>query len=196
MPESVRDRCVKAHEYLFLLSKSERYYFDQQAIAEPVRPDTDARYERGRSDTHKWAEGGPGNQSIARSFEHMKRSGNKARKPASDRGVPVDTDGRSAGAVAGSVPWEGSTRTKRSVWTICTQPYAGSHFATFPTALVEPCVLAGSRPGDVVLDPFIGSGTTGEVALSLGRNFLGCDINPSYSPLQKSRIRQHGFGFA
>lgn len=112
MPESVRDRCTKSHEYLFLLSKSEAYYFDADAIAEPAaRPEG---------------------------------SGNKERKPASARGVPVDTGGKSAGAVAGSVPWEGATRNKRSVWTVTTQPFKEAHFATFPPALIEPCILAST----------------------------------------------------
>lgn len=87
-------------------------------------------------------------------------------------------------------------RTKRSVWTIATQPYAAAHFATFPEALVEPCVLAGSRPGDVVFDPFFGSGTTGQVAQRLGRRFLGCELNPDYEPLQRDRLRQPGLALA
>ncbi|WP_205168910.1 site-specific DNA-methyltransferase [Burkholderia sp. LMG 13014] len=81
-------------------------------------------------------------------------------------------------------------RNRRSVWTIPTQSYSGAHFATFPEALVEPCVLAGSRPGDVVFDPFFGSGTTCQVAQRLGRRFLGCELNPEYEPLQCNRLRQ------
>ncbi|MDW9239680.1 DNA methylase family protein [Burkholderia thailandensis] len=82
---------------------------------------------------------------------------------------------------------------RRSVWTIPTQSFDGAHFATFPEALVEPCVLAGSRPGDVVFDPFFGSGTTGQVAQRLGRRFIGCELNPDYEPLQRDRLRQPGF---
>lgn len=112
MPESVTDRCTKSHEYIFLLTKSEKYYFDNQAIQEvSVRPEG---------------------------------SGNKERKPASARGVPVDTNGKTNGAVAGSVPWEGESRNKRSVWTISTKPYKGAHFAVFPPDLIKPCILAGT----------------------------------------------------
>jgi site-specific DNA-methyltransferase (cytosine-N4-specific) len=80
------------------------------------------------------------------------------------------------------------TRNRRSVWSIATKPYKGAHFAVFPPALVEPCILAGSRPGDVVLDPFIGSGTTAAVAIEHGREFIGCELNPEYKPLQDERI--------
>lgn len=170
MPESVKDRCTKAHEYLFLLAKSERYYFNSAAIREPIAEDTEARYERGRSNDHKWADGGPGNQSIAKSFDHMK-------KP-----------------VAGNVPWEGSTRNKRSVWTIPTAAYAEAHFATYPRALVRPCVLAGSEPGDLVLDPFGGSGTTVEVALSLGRRGVMIELNPKYVELARRRLSSVTYG--
>ena len=83
-------------------------------------------------------------------------------------------------------------RNKRSVWTVPTQPYSGAHFATFPPALIEPCILAGSRSGDTVLDCFFGSGTTGEVAGNLGRNWIGCEINDQYAPLQQTRTAQRG----
>lgn len=162
MPESVKDRCTKAHEYLFLLSKSERYYFDAAAIAEPSSAESVARYSRGRSDTHKWADGGPGGQTIARSLEHMKER---------------------AGA-------EEVMRNRRSVWTVPTAPYSGAHFATFPPALIEPCILAGSRTGDLVLDPFMGSGTTAQVAQALGRRWLGCELNDDYSRMQQERTAQ------
>lgn len=252
MPESVRDRCTKAHEYIFLLSKSARYYYDRAAISEPVSLDSHARYARGRSNSHKWADGGPGNQTIAKSFDHMiapgvnpkakvpsgwdtgpgdhrekrgrytprqnesfsaavgragptppdrdilggpqdcdepvKRSGNKARKPASARGVPADTGGKASGAVAGSVPWEGTRRNKRSVWTVAAAPFPGAHFATFPPDLIRPCVLAGAPPGGIVLDPFSGSGTTGQVALEEGRKYVGIELNPEYHKLAVERI--------
>ena len=153
MPESVRDRCTKAHEYLFLLSKSERYYFDADAIEEP------AKWER-------W-----GNQT-----EHKKHAG---------------TAGHLGGKTLDELPIR-DKRNRRSVWTIPTQSYSGAHFATFPEALVEPCVLAGSRAGDVVFDPFFGSGTVGQVAQRLGRRFVGCELNPDYEPLQRDRLRQPG----
>jgi len=175
MPESVKDRCTKAHEYIFLISKSAKYYFDSNAISEPVQQDTLPRYERGRSCDHKWADGGPGNQTIAKSFDHMKTSGNKERKPRP--GAP----GCHNGSQAGSVPWEGETRNKRSVWTVSTKPFPQAHFATFPSDLIEPCILAGCPEGGTVLDPFTGSGTTGEVALKHFRRFVGIELNPAYA---------------
>ena len=86
--------------------------------------------------------------------------------------------------------WDTDTRNKRSVWTVSTKPYKGAHFATFPVALIEPCILAGAPAGGVVLDPFFGSGTTGEVAQNLGRKFIGCELNPAYKALQDERLRQ------
>ena len=153
MPESVRDRCTKAHEYVFLLSKSERYYFDGEAIMEPVAAST---VERLSQPTLQQQEGScrvPG-----------KTNGNMKAVGRTDK------------------------RNRRSVWTVATQPYKGAHFATFPPALIEPCILAGSRPGDIVLDPFMGSGTTAAVALQHGRQYLGCELNPEYKPLQDERI--------
>lgn len=143
MPESVRDRCTKAHEYIFLLSKGARYYFDQEAISEPLagssieRLSQDLEHQHGSSRAH--AEGksnGP--------MKAVKRSGNKERKPGAQRGCPKNTGSN----VCGSVPWEGSTRNKRSVWTVGTHPFKEAHFATFPEKLIEPCILAGC-PGAV-----------------------------------------------
>ena len=154
MPESVTDRCTKAHEYLFLLTKSERYYFDSASLREPVSEATlaDGRQERGTR-------------------------GTKGEYAAVDGNCGFSADG---------------LRNKRSVWTINTAPYSGAHFATFPPALIEPCILAGSRSGDTVLDCFFGSGTTGEVAGNLGRNWIGCEINDQYAPLQQARTAQRG----
>ncbi|WP_048995192.1 DNA-methyltransferase [Burkholderia multivorans] len=166
MPESVRDRCTKAHEYLFLLSKSERYYFDQDAIREPLAEKTFTTF----GTKHR----AQGNDSLG-----AVKSDNWGRT-VKERQPKLTPDGEIAGA------------NKRSVWTIATKPYEGAHFATFPEALVEPCVLAGSRPGDVVFDPFFGSGTTGQVAQRLGRRFLGCELNPEYESLQRDRLRQPG----
>jgi DNA modification methylase len=178
MPESVRDRCTKSHEYLFLLTKSERYYWNAETMQEPATTGWNgSEFHTGKTAEHQ----------LGRA-SNKPRSGNKERKPASARGVPVDDGGRTSGAVAGSVPWEGFTRNKRSVWTIPTRPYKGAHFATFPPALVEPCLLAGSRPGDTVLDPFMGSGTVGAVAKQHGRKFIGCELNPAYIDLARARI--------
>jgi DNA modification methylase len=157
MPESVRDRCTKAHEYLFLLSKSERYYFDAEAIKEPAAGGAS------RGDGKRLAE-----QAIARTGGVI------------GGGTAKSTLGTSAS----------ETRNRRSVWTVATSPYKGAHFATFPPALIEPCILAGSRPGDVVLDPFMGSGTTAAVSLQNCRQYLGCELNPEYGPLQEQRISE------
>lgn len=149
MPESVRDRCTKAHEYLFHLAKSERYYFDAEAIAEPISEGSAARVLQPNFDEQQ---GGPkdygttgvnpnrsARQAIENFAQKIRRSGNKERKAALERGVPAG-----GGNQAGSVPWEGCTRNKRSVWTVTTKPYKEAHFATFPPELVEPCIAAGT----------------------------------------------------
>jgi DNA modification methylase len=152
MPESVRDRCTKAHEYIFLLSKSEKYFFDSEALKEPVAASTVSR--------------------LSQDLESQRGSDRVPGKP----NGPMKAVGN------------GETRNRRSVWTVATRSYKGAHFATFPTALIEPCILAGSRPGDIVLDPFMGSGTTAAVSLQRGRQYLGCELNPEYGPLQNERI--------
>ena len=184
MPESVTDRCTKAHEYLFLLSKSERYFYDADAIREAATYDPDyTKMPDG------WDTGPGGHGSFHRNGrEKGAKSGNKARKPASARGVPIDTNGETNGAVAGSVPWEGVTRNKRSVWTIGTAPFPEAHFATFPPALIEPCILAGCPEGGIVLDPFGGAGTTGLVADRLKRNAILIELNPDYADMARRRI--------
>ena len=118
MPESVRDRCTKAHEYIFLFSKNQNYYFDVDAIKEP-------------------------------------------------------------------------TRRKRSVWNVQKKPYRGAHFATYPPDLIEPCIKAGSEEGDIVLDPFMGSGTTAMVAKSLGRDYIGCELHEDYGNLIQKRVAEY-----
>lgn len=187
MPESVRDRCTKAHEYVFLLSKSEKYYYDQDAIKEPVAEDTNARYERGRSDSHKYSDGGPGGQTIAKSFSHMKKSGSKKKSWGTN-----ETDDRTEGSgqveTQRGIPWEGSVRNKRSVWTITTKPFKGAHFATMPPELAETCVLAGCPEGGTVLDPFGGSGTTAGVAKKHWRKAIICELNEDYTKLIPDRV--------
>jgi len=128
MPESVQDRCTKSHEYIFLLSKKSKYYFDSHAIKEPTNDNLDKK-------------------------------------------------------------------NKRSVWNVTTKPYSGAHFAVFPADLIEPCIKAGSRVGDIVLDPFMGSGTTAQVAQSLGRKYLGCELNEDYKILQNQRLMQNTLEF-
>lgn len=178
MPESVRDRCTKAHEYLFLLSKSERYYFDADAIAEPV---VDAG--RGDAMPSGWATGTDRkhDEPLGR-FSHL-----RARPSGVGFGHGTDKTERERERVAdGAVR---TTRNKRSVWTIPTQPMREAHFATFPESLVEPCIRAGSRPGDTVLDPFLGSGTTALVAEREGRQWIGCELNPEYVAIAERRLR-------
>jgi hypothetical protein len=149
MPESVTDRCTKAHEYVFLLSKSERYYYDVDAVREPQK-------------------------TIGE--RHDGRSGYRDGHPSKE--------GRTANARA----LHPLGANKRSVWTVATAPYDGAHFAVFPPALIEPCVLAGSRAGDLVLDVFFGSGTTGQVAEKHGRRWIGFDLG--YDELAKARTAQ------
>lgn len=157
MPESVTDRPTKAHEYIFLLSKAARYFYDADAIREVAT--CTSRPESSRS------------RQAHELVEHNRARG-------------------SGGHVGGNLGWNDpdAGRNKRSVWHIATQPYAGAHFATFPEDLITPCVLAGSRAGDAVLDPFTGSGTTGAVAVRHGRDFIGIELNPEYVALARTRI--------
>lgn len=187
MPESVKDRPTKSHEYLFLLSKRPSYYFDGDSIKVKASPDSHARYARGRSKHHKWADGGPGNQTIAKSFAHMKARDKcgpgvnpKCALPGS--GIKQNT---SFSAVCKDLV---DFRNCRTVWTLATEACSEAHFATFPKALVEPCILAGSRIGDIVLDPFMGSGTVAIVAQNLGRKWIGIELNPDYKAMAERRI--------
>ena len=176
MPESVRDRCTKAHEYIFLMSKSERYYFDQDAILEPCSPNTHARL----SQNLQAQIGSDRANGGAKTNGNMKAVGRRYDPGAGNK------NNASFDAAMAIMP---EKRNKRSVWTVTTRPYKGAHFATFPPALIEPCILAGSRANDIVLDPFMGSGTTAAVALKHGRQYLGCELNPDYGPLQQERIQ-------
>jgi DNA modification methylase len=160
MPESVTDRPTKSHEYIFLMTKSPRYYYDHEAIKEPASDESMARMKRGVSDSHKNIDGAPG---------QTKHSMNQARE--------YDPSRESA-----------ELRNKRTVWTISTKPYKEAHFATYPSDLIQPCILAGSKEGDTVLDPFSGSGTTGEVALKHGRHYIGLELNPDYAAISEKRI--------
>ncbi|KVR27807.1 DNA methyltransferase [Burkholderia ubonensis] len=187
MPESVRDRCTKAHEYLFLLSKSERYYFDAAAIAQPLSESSIERLSQPTLQDQRGSDRVPGKTNGPMKAGGPRFGGNK-----------YGDDGRDESRTKSGNEWcgESGRANRRSVWTIATQSYRGAHFATFPEALVEPCVLAGSRPGDVVFDPFFGSGTTGQVAQQLGRRFLGCELNPEYESLQRDRLCQPGLALA
>lgn len=150
MPESVQDRCTKAHEYIFLMSKSQKYYYDAEAIKEPVKQDWGTR-DRTDGKYHNEGSGLQPHSGLEKSYEMAN---------------------------------------KRSVWTVTTKPYAGAHFAVFPSDLIEPCILAGAPVSGIVLDPFMGSGTTAQVAQNFGRQYLGCELNPEYKPLQDKRLAQ------
>jgi len=150
MPESVTDRCTKAHEYVFLLTKSARYYYDAEAVSEPYAD-------------------GVGKDRLACPKAAVGRGSNEGQRMRSEF-------------------YKNGSRNRRSVWTITTKPYSGAHFAVMPADLVDPCVKAGSREGDTVLDPFAGSGTTLAVALNLGRHAVGCELNADYAKLAEERI--------
>ena len=151
MPESVRDRCTKSHEYIFLMTKQPKYYYDNEAIKEDAI----------------WAEekrAGQGRLNYQGKRQGVEGTGQEAFVSIVDK------------------------RNKRSVWTINVKAYREAHFATYPPELVTPCILAGSKEGDIVLDPFSGSGTTGEVALKHGRNYIGLELNPDYAVLSERRL--------
>ena len=153
MPESVRDRCTKAHEYIFLFSKQSQYYFNNEAIKEPsIHAGRILNYDESK---------------------YKDENGN------AKKGYETHVTGKREIK---------ETKNKRSVWNISVKHYKGAHFATFPKELVEPCILAGSKEGDIVFDPFMGSGTTAQVAKQLGRQYLGCELNPEYEKLQQERI--------
>lgn len=153
MPESVTDRCTKAHEYIFLLTKNANYYFDHIAIKEAANTEPKAR--------DKNAEGYQADYVGGERFSPGERV--------------YGADG---------------LRNKRSVWSVTTSRYKDAHFATYPPELILPCILAGSKDNDLVLDPFSGSGTTGEVALKHNRNYIGLELNPEYAKLSEKRLTE------
>ena len=193
MPESVTDRCTKAHEYLFLLTKSERYFWDAAAMQERATgalPGNQthkhtAEYEDSGDEKHRTKAGLVAYAERQRSKrDSFKRDDSKRAEVIPGQAVGTHRPDREESE------YDTGMRNRRSVWTVPTQAYAGAHFAVFPAALIEPCVLAGSRPGDLVLDPFMGSGTTAQVAQALGRNWIGCELNTEYAPLQQARTAQ------
>ena len=175
MPESVTDRPTKSHEYLFLLAKSARYYFDAEAVRE--------RAESGPSDLRKMAEGKDlrasalTNMGLKRSVGGKQLASAEHSAPSTQRRMGGFNDRWNASEDNGSAPVGHNIRT---VWTIATAPYPGAHFATFPPKLVEPCVKAGCPAGGVVLDPFAGTGTVGMVAQQLSRRAVLIDLNAEY----------------
>ena len=151
MPESVKDRCTKSHEYLFLLSKNKNYYYDHESIKE-------------KAVGERWGGNNPINMDNTKDTNNTFSGLTRPRKMVYDK------------------------RNKRSVWKITNRPYKGAHFATFPPDLVKPCILAGSRKDDVILDTFMGSGTTALVAKELGRYYLGCELHENYGNLIQQRL--------
>jgi DNA modification methylase len=166
MPESVTDRPTKSHEYIFLLSKSAQYYYDYEAIKEPATYPGDDRKARAKEE-HKYTAGEKINGIRPRKQDG---TGNRQYTGFNDLYEPLDF------------------RNRRDVWTVTTKPYVEAHFATFPPDLIEPCILAGSREGDTVLDPFNGSGTTGAVSIKHHRNYIGIELNPAYVELTDKRL--------
>ena len=182
MPESVKDRCTKSHEYIFLLSKQQHYYFDYEAIQEEATG-YDGRKDTMNKGSQKYlAEYMPNQSGITMASRPHERW---QYKNLAEKGQQTHTmhERRAEGKPDIIYP----VRNKRDVWDVCVKPNHDAHFATFPEDLVRPCILAGSRKGGVVLDPFFGSGTTGRVAREYGRNYIGIELNPEYVEIAKHR---------
>ena len=183
MPESVKDRCTKAHEYIFLLSKSDKYYYDADAIRTPLKDGAIRRLLEKNIDNQRGSitpskSNGPMKAVGGKDWQsHMAGGGSKIK---GHKGY-FDKDGN---------PICGPTANRKSVWKINTQPYKEAHFAVFPPELPELCIKAGTKEGDIVLDPFFGSGTTGWVAQRLGRKWIGIELNPEYIEIAKKRFVQ------
>lgn len=176
MPESVKDRCTKSHEYIFLLSKSDKYYFDQEAIREKCSGGT---HPRKAGNGYKTPDGWDTGKGSHGSFhKNGREKGRKYDPGAGNKNNP------SFDAAMAIMP---EKRNKRSVWTVPTAPCKEAHFATYPPNLIRPCILAGTRPGDTVLDPFGGSGTTGAVAQEHGRSAILIELEESYLPIIRRR---------
>ena len=182
MPESVTDRCTKAHEYVFLLTKSAKYYFDNEAIKEDS-----VTYENRPSGVVREREYGYDTKQDKIRISLGKKSFSKGQ--ANGKGINPTGNGKSDFY---DVPF---TRNKRSVWTINTKPCKEAHFAVMPEELVEHCIMAGSKVGDIVFDPFMGSGTVGKVAQALGRKWLGAELNHEYIKIQHKRTAQQSMEF-
>jgi DNA modification methylase len=198
MPESVKDRPTRAHEYIFLLSKSDRYYYDNEAIKEPAKESSIKRISQPTFDEQ---EGGMKDyrntcmnpnrsaRNMLENFKRVKFGGEKADGYKTRKHSGKEWNPKQGGGGNGFKGHSGNTLAdgrvivrcnKRDVWTVTTKPFKGAHFATFPADLIEPCIRAGSKVGDTVLDPFAGSGTTLEVAERLGRNSIGIELSEKY----------------
>lgn len=179
MPESVTDRPTKAHEQIFLLSKSPRYYYDAEAIKEQVEGGAHARVPGNHA--HAAADAyGKGDEKHRTKGGLVKFSERKR----AEAGSGIKNNTSMDAALTEMV----DRRNKRSVWTVASQPFSEAHFATFPPKLIEPCILAGAAPGAVVLDPFHGAGTTGMVALEHGRAYVGIELNADYIAMSVPRL--------
>jgi DNA modification methylase len=178
MPESVTDRPTKSHEYIFLLSKSAQYYYDHEAIMEPLAAASVARLSQdvaNQTGSTRANGGAKSNGNMKAVYKNLQPDGQQ----------PNSFHVRRAEGLPDEMY---TARNKRSVWTVTTKPYKEAHFATFPPDLIEPCILAGSREGDTVLDPFNGSGTTGAVSIKHHRNYVGIELNPAYVELTNKRF--------
>jgi len=187
MPESVTDRCTKAHEYLFLLTRSAQYHYDADAIAEPLASASVARLSQD-VERQQGSDRVPGKtngkmKAVAKGNRKTVRGGGVY-----TQGRSFDNDAESCNDSVGNEPNERGLRNKRSVWTVATQPFKEAHFATFPPELIEPCIKAGCPVGGTVLDPFGGAGTTGLVADRLQRNAILIELNPEYAAMADRRI--------
>jgi DNA modification methylase len=179
MPESVTDRCTKSHEKIFLLTESARYFFDNEAIKEPYAASTLTEFEQeynGKARKDYDSSGAQNPSDVKRRITDKQRGHSRRHAGFNDR---WDSMPKIAQQINGA--------NKRSVWTVATAPYPEAHFATYPPDLIKPCILAGSKHGETVLDPFAGSGTTGMVALELGRKAILIELNPKYIELIRQR---------
>ena len=186
MPESVTDRCTKAHEYVFLLSKAPRYYYNAAAIKEPVTASTVARLAQD-IDNQQGSDRVPGKtngpmKAVRSKRDSFRHDDSKRAEVMLGQSMGTHRSDREESS------YSLDTRNKRSVWTVATKPFSEAHFATMPVELAETCILAGSRPGDTVLDPFMGAGTTAYAALKHQRNAIGAELNPEYIKICQRRI--------
>ena len=203
MPESIRDRCTKAHEYLFLLTKSARYYFDHSAMLEPAKYDGRKKMTHDGSTKYLNNTACIGTQNVFKGGHE--RWPNKIRGYAEKEGQvglseqyhgtniktrPFGSKNQTGTGRndIGNVWIDTPARNKRSVWSVPTRGFKGAHFATFPPDLIRPCIAAGSPPGGIILDPFMGAGTTAVVARELGRNYIGIELNGEYVRLARERL--------
>lgn len=188
MPESVRDRCTKAHEYIFLLTKSGKYFFDQEAILEPVSPNTHARLSQD-------VQNQLGSDRVPRKTNGTMKAVGRKLYPGTGVGFGRGYDKVAKPRVKNNASFDEAMavmpdkRNRRSVWNITTHSFKEAHFATFPPELPETCIKAGCPVGGVVLDPFFGAGTTGLVADRLQRDCIGIELNPAYAEIARKRIQ-------